>query len=240
MKTKLIFLLFIINASIPFCFSQEKADTGKKILFRGLVLDASDFKPIPNSQIIINRIIPYISDIDGSFAFYVNRKDTIVFNSLGYKKVVFLVSDTLKGDEFNAGIYMHTDTLSIGEVIIVSRYKNLKSEILNAESKTPSTFDNARYNVAVSAYQGRNSQGNLGDPGNNYAVLVQKQKVDAYEKGGIPSDKIVSLNPLILIPAAYLLIKGSPEKPGQMVPRLTEQEVNQIHKKYMESLEKKK
>ncbi|MCE5346430.1 MAG: hypothetical protein LLG13_09105 [Bacteroidales bacterium] len=215
-------------------------DAGTKITFRGLVMDASTLAPIANSQISINRLFSFISGKDGSFLFYVNKNDTVIFRSLGYKPAVFLVSDTLKGREFNAGIYMHSDTVSIGEVVIIPRFTNLRSEIMNAESKTPSTFDNARYNVAVSGYQGRNSQNSLGTPTDNYALLVQKQKIDAYERGGIPSEKIVSISPLLLIPAAYLLLKGLPGQPEQMNPHLTNQEVDQIHKKYIETQNRKK
>jgi len=215
-------------------------DAGTKITFRGLVMDASTLAPIANSQISINRLFSFISGKDGSFLFYVNKNDTVIFRSLGYKPAVFLVSDTLKGREFNAGIYMHTDTVSIGEVVIIPRFTNLKSEIMNAESKTPSTFDNARYNVAVSGYQGRNSQNSLGTPTDNYALLVQKQKIDAYERGGIPSEKIAGINPFLLIPAAYLLLKGLPGQPEQMNPHLTDQEVDQIHKKYIETRNQKK
>jgi hypothetical protein len=220
-------------------FSQEKVNIDVRILFHGLVMDVSDLSPISNSQIFINRAFSSVSENDGTFAFYVNRNDTVVFKSLGYKSTILFVSDTLTGREFIAGIYMNSDTLSIGDVVIVPRLINLKSEILNARSKTPSTFDNARYNVAVSAYQGRNSQSKLGDPATNYAHLSQKQKVDAYERGGIPSDKMVGLSPLLLIPAAYLLIHGLPEKPAPLKPQLSEQEVNQIQKKYLETLKRK-
>lgn len=221
-------------------FSQGKENAGIRILFHGLVMDANTLSPLANSQIMINRAFSSVSSDDGTFAFYVNRNDTVVFKSLGYKATILYVSDTLIGREFIAGVYMHTDTLSIGEVVIVPRLINLKSEILNARSKTPTTFDNARYNVAVSAYQGRNSQSKLGDPATNYTHLSQKQKVDAYEKGGIPSDKMVGLSPLLLIPTAYLLIHGLPEKPAPLKPQLSDQDVDQIHKKYMETLKKRK
>lgn len=221
-------------------FSQGKENAGIRILFHGLVMDANTLSPLTNSQIMINRTFSSVSSDDGTFAFYVNRNDTVVFKSLGYKATILYVSDTLIGREFIAGVYMHTDTLSIGEVVIVPRLINLKSEILNARSKTPTTFDNARYNVAVSAYQGRNSQSKLGDPATNYTHLSQKQKVDAYERGGIPSDKMVGLSPLLLIPAAYLLIHGLPEKPAPLKPQLSDQEVDQIQKKYLETLKQRK
>lgn len=233
----LILSICILNQAV---FSQEKGNAGIRIIFHGLVMDANTLSPLANSQIMINRTFSSVSSDDGTFAFYVNRNDTVVFNSLGYKATILYVSDTLTGREFIAGVYMHTDTLSIGEVVIVPSLRNLKSEILNARSKTPTTFDNARYNVAISAYQGRNSQGKLGDPASNYALLSQKQKIDAFERGGIPSDKMVGLSPLILIPVAYFLIHGLPEKPAPLKSQLSDQEVDQIQKKYLETLKQRK
>ncbi|HUX94340.1 MAG TPA: hypothetical protein VMV47_01295 [Bacteroidales bacterium] len=230
----LISLLVLIQTTL----SQERRESGSGIMFRGLVIDAATLSPIPNSQIYINNSMTGVSSSDGSFTFYVNRSDTVVFNSLGYKQTRYLISDTLRGREFNAGIFMSTDTVEIGEVIIIPRQSTLRYEIMNAPPRTPSIMDNAKSNVAVSAYQGRTTQSQLGDPMDNYAVISQQQKTMAYEKGGIPSDQTVALNPFILIPAAYLLIKGLPEKPAPMKSLLTPAEVDQIHRKYLETKRK--
>ena len=236
----ILFIILSICTINQTVFSQEIKNAGSTILFHGLVMDANSFSPISNSQILINSTFSSVSGIDGTFAFYVNRNDTVVFKSLGYRSTVLYISDTLSGREFIAGVYMHTDTISIGEVVIVPRFTNLKSEIMNSRSKTPATMENARYNVAVSAYQGRNSQNRLGDPAANYELLRQKQRVDAYERGGIPSDKILGISPLLLIPAAYLLIQGLPEKPAPLKPQFTDQEVDKIQKKYLETLKQRK
>ncbi len=222
------------------CFSQEKKDSGSRILFKGLVMDASTMVPVANTQIMINSIFSAVSGNDGSFSFYINRFDTVLFRRLGYKSTVLNISDTLSGREFIAGIYMNSDTLSIGEIVIIPKFINLKSEIMNSRIKVPEGMENARYNVAVSAYQARNSQNSLGDPSANYEQLHHKQKIDAFEKGGIPSDKILGVSPLLLVPAAYLLIKGFPESPAPMNQQLTEQEVDQLHKKYIESRKQRK
>jgi hypothetical protein len=189
---------------------------------------------------LINNIFSSVCGEDGTFSFLAYKKDTIIFSNLGYKSNQLFVSDTLNEIEFITGIYLTRDTMSIGEVVIIPRHINLKSEILNARSNTPETFNNARYNVAVSAYQGRNGISNLGTPDDNYAVLIQKQKIDAYERGGIPSDNIVGLSPFMLISAAYLLINGLPEKNAPLKPKLSEQDVVQIHEKYLEILKQKK
>src|ERR1035437_4542306 len=220
---KHIFLFIILSFYlIQSSFCQETENSGVRILLRGIVMDANTLSPISSSQILINRAFTSVSNTDGTFAFFVYRNDSILFKHLGYKPALLSVSDTLAGKDFVAGIYMHSDTVSIGEVIIVPRFTNLKSEIMNTPSKVPSTMDNARYNVAISGYQGRTTHGKLVDPATNYNLLRQRQKVDAYEKGEIPSDQIAGISS-ILLPAAYLLIHGVSEKPAPLEQNLTDQ-----------------
>jgi hypothetical protein len=198
--------------------------------------------PVGNSQIMINRAFSSVSDNNGTFAFYVNRSDTVVFKSLGYKSTILYISDTLSGREFIAGIYMKSDTVSIGEVMIIPRVTNLKSDIMNARSKAPANFDNAKYNVAIGAYQGRTttSQGSSNDPAYNYSVIREKQKINAYGKGGLTSDQIFGANALLLIPATILYLKGMPEKPGPLKSDLTEHELDMLQKRYFETLRQRK
>jgi hypothetical protein len=232
------FILFFGIISFTFCQGNE--NPGSRIFFRGVVMDATTLKPLPSTQILLNNSLTSVSNTEGSFSFYINKRDTVNFKHLGYKTTLLPISDTLKGLEFVAGIYMNSDTLQIGEVIIIPRFINLKSQIINSPSKVPSTMDNARYNVAISAYQGRTTTGKLGDPATNYSVLHDRQKIDAYEKGGIPSDRIAGLSPFLLIPAAYLLIHGVPETPAPMEQKLTNQELEQIQKMYLEKLKTQK
>lgn len=232
----IILSLFIFNA----CFGQVKEETDARMIFHGIVMDASTLAPISNSQILINRNFSSVSNVDGTFSFYVARKDTVLFKHLGYKQTSFFVSDTLKGLEFVTGIYMQSDTLLIGEVVILPRFTNLRYEILKTPKRVPDTFENARYNVAVSAYQGRTTQGKLGDPLSNYEYLHQKQRTAAYEKGQIPSDQIAGFNPLLLLPAAYLILHGPPEKPAPLGQQMSKEELDQIQKIYLESLNQKK
>ncbi|MBG0861320.1 MAG: hypothetical protein IQL11_17615 [Bacteroidales bacterium] len=236
-KCLIIFIyLFIIFNPVS---GQVKDNSGTRVLFHGLVLDAETLTPLSGSRISVNRSLFSFSDNKGEFAFYVSRNDTMVFSRLGYKQVVLLVSDTLSGKEYITGIYMHSDTLLIGEVVIVPRLSSLRSEILNARPEPNPEMENARYNLEISAYQGRITQNKLGDPAANYEMLRQQQKVSAYEKGGIPSDRIVGFSPFLLIPAAYLLMHGLPEKPPPLKPMLTDKEVSQIHEKYLKTLKQK-
>jgi len=237
---KFIFILFLLFIFRQSGYNQELQKSGVKILFHGLVMDAKTKTPLARSQITVNRSFSSISGEDGKFAFYVSRNDTVIFSRLGYKSAILLVNDTLKGKEYIAGIFMHPDTLLIGEVIIIPRFANLKSELLNSRTELSPEMENARYNLEISAYQGRMTKNKLGDPEVNYEYLRQKQKINASEKGGIPSERIAGISPFLLIPAAYLLMHGLPEKPAPLQPQLTDQDVDQIYKKYLEPLKKQK
>jgi hypothetical protein len=235
---KLCFVLLFLFLAFCLLSGQVLKDSGTRILFHGLVMDAKTLSPISGSQIIINSAFSSVSDQQGQFAFYIRIGDTVTFSRLGYKTAILNISDTLTGKEFVAGVYMSTDTLTIDEVVIIPRYSNLRSEMFTSKPESSTQMENARYNLEVSSYQGRTGQSKLGDPSINYEILRRQQRSAAYSKGQIPSDRIVGISPLMLIPAAYLLMNGLPEKPSPFKPQLTEQEVDQIHRKYVETLRK--
>lgn len=240
MIKRILLVILIVVSSINICFSQKGMQGAVPILFRGVVLDASSHTRLGSSQIVINRSRSAISAEDGTFSFYAYKKDTILFSMLGYKPASLIVNDTLSGNEFLTGVYLETDTLLIGEVIIVPKLTNLKAEIMNPRITSDARLENARSNISIASYQGRTGQAKFGDPGVNYEFLRQKQKIDAYERGGIPSDKILGLSPLMLIPAAYLLLHGLPERPAPPKPQISSKDLDELQKKYMESLRNRK
>ena len=232
-RVRLIYFIFLICSTAG--FSQVQSPGEGRIVFSGVIRDASTSEPLPNTQIFVHRLFVSASEQDGTFAVSVIRGDTLVFSLLGYQPAYLFVSDTLTGKEFVAGVYIKTDTLSIGEVIIVPRAINLKTEIFKPPAAPSQEMENAKYNMAVSAYQGRMSVGLLGDPASNYSVVHQQMRTYAFEKGTIPSDRMVGFSPLMLVGAAYLLLKGLPERPAAMKPDLTKQELEQLHQRYLES-----
>ncbi|MGD0340671.1 MAG: carboxypeptidase-like regulatory domain-containing protein [Bacteroidales bacterium] len=238
MKRLLLLILLIAFLYDSMC-GQESNNQGSRMLFHGLVMDKQNETFLPNVQIFINKTFSSVSNNAGRFSFYAGRNDTVIFRLLGYKPAYFYISDTLTGKEFVAGIYMSADTISIDEVVILPRLSNLKADMFSPRSEESRQIQNASNNMAISAYSAKITQNKLGDPALNYEVIRQRQKDEAYTKGQIPSDRMVGLSPLMLIPAAYMLLNGLPEKPAPFQQGLTEQEVNEIHKRYLESARKK-
>ncbi|MFN8239894.1 MAG: hypothetical protein U0X39_03980 [Bacteroidales bacterium] len=233
MKRSGIILLFILLPRFLSLEAQEQKGDEARILFRGVVLSASERAQLQDVQIMINGRLFSRSRSDGTFSFYARPRDTVVFASMGFKPQYLYVADTLRADEFLTGVYMQSDTLAIGEVVVMPRMRNLKAEMTNPRQPANTQMDNARSNLSIASYQGRTGQGKLGDPSINYQVIRQKLKTDAYEKGGIPSDKIAGISPLLIVPAAYLLLHSPPEqKNNPPEVTLSNREIEDLNKLY--------
>ena len=170
---------------------------------------------------------------------FLERLDTIIFSYLGYQNVTFILSDTLSGNKFVAGIFLKSDTLSIGEVIVFPRLGDLRSEFRSTSGQTSQEFVNARHNLEILTYQGLNSTALLGDPQTNYDLLKRRQIINTYEKGSIPSDRMLGLDFISIIPVGiYLLANGLPEKPEPPKPRVSDSEIEKMKRLYRENLNK--
>jgi hypothetical protein len=231
-KSILILLFFIFMTGSG--KGQVRSNGPAPILFHGVVMDATTQSKLTGTEVIINRIHATSSSDDGAFSFYAFKMDTIVFTMLGYKPMAVIISDTLSGRDFLTGVYLETDTVLIGEVIIIPKISSLKGEIMNPQLRSDTKMENAATNVSTAAYVGRTTPSKLGDPASNYDYLRQKSKIDAFEKGGIPSDRILGVNPFILLPAAYLLLHGRPETPPAPKPQISTKDMEEIKKRYQE------
>ncbi|HEX2968797.1 MAG TPA: hypothetical protein VHO46_06795 [Bacteroidales bacterium] len=232
---RLFFICLSLLLFIPaYCQETNNEQERVEILFQGKVMDSKTLEPLPGAQLFINRNFFSASDDKGGFSVYVHVSDTVLFTHLGYKPEKIGISDTLARKPYAAGVFLTSDTLDIGEVVIVPRLYNLRSELFSTRRDISPEIENARNNVAISAYQGRTTTGTLNDPASNYEMLRHKQKIDAFERGGIPSDRILGLSPFMIVPAAYMLMKGLPEKPAPYRQEISDSELDEIVRKYLE------
>ncbi|HUW93930.1 MAG TPA: hypothetical protein VMV74_12250 [Bacteroidales bacterium] len=198
------------------------------ILFHGVILDAGTQQPLGGAHYINMHKSAGAADDRGQVSFFARPHDTITFTSVGYKDFIMVISDTLFAREYTAGIFMSSDTLMIEAVIVVPRLGNLKAEIMADRTPVDQDMINAANNLKLSAYQGLAGANKLGDPSTNYELLRQKQRIEAYEKGGIPTDKMLGLSPLLIIPVIYVLAKGFPGDPQPPAPYISSRELQQI------------
>ena len=217
----ILLVLFLLPQSI------QAQQTGP-ILFHGVILDAETRQPLTGAHYLVRGRTGGAADSRGMFSLYARHHDTITFTCMGYKEYHMTVHDTLIAREYITGIYLSSDTLMIPAVVVIPRIGNIRAEIMAEGPATNQELVNASNNLRISAYQGLANAGKLGDPESNYEVLRQKQRYEAYEKGQIPSDQMLMVSPLILIPLVYVLAVGLPEAPEPPVPYISVREMERL------------
>lgn len=242
-------ILFILLALHPQGTSAQQA---APILFHGVILDADTRQPLTGAHYqVMGRTIAAAgardtgsgasgerirssgaADSRGMVSFYARHLDTVIFTCVGYKTYNMPVHDSLRAQEYVAGIYLTSDTLMMAAVVVIPRIGNLRSAIMSEPPATNQELINATNNLRLSAYQGLTSASRLDDPASNYAVLRQQQRYEAYEKGQIPSDQMLAVSPLTLIPLIYLLAVGPPEAPEPPVPYISAREMQNLRARH--------
>ncbi len=114
----------VLTLALPLLsYSQEtKKDTTKDkdlIQFSGVVVELDSLKPVPFTKVMIkssNR--GTLADYYGYFSFVAQKKDTIVFSSLGYKKSFFVIPDTLSGNKYSLIQVLRYDTVVMKETVL--------------------------------------------------------------------------------------------------------------------------
>jgi len=92
---------------------------GEFIQFSGVVVSQDSLKPIPYCS-IIDKVTKRgtTSDYFGYFSFVANKGDTIQFSSIGYKKTLFTIPDTLTTNKYSLIQIMFEDTILLKTAVI--------------------------------------------------------------------------------------------------------------------------
>jgi len=232
-----IILLLLIPAMGA---GQQIAVDTKPIQVKGVVVDAQTQAVIPNVQYSIMGRGGGVTDAFGQFLIFALRGDSIEFRMVGYKPSILKMLESHNASGYLVLIAMVTDTLLVGEVVILPQLPDIRT-IANTPTILDSReYENARNNLAMSVHQALTTERKLTDPRDFYDVQREKHKVEAYEKGGIPSDRMVALSPLMIIPAYYLLMNGFPEAPKAPVEKISYKDLERLRKAHQDQLLRQK
>ncbi len=120
-KTSILLLLLL---SAPLLKAQESNDndsiyTKNLVQFTGVVVTGDSLKPIPFTNILDrNTGHGTISDYFGYFSFVARKGDSIQFSSVGFKKNIFIIPDTIRNNRYTMFQVMNSDTIYLSETVI--------------------------------------------------------------------------------------------------------------------------
>lgn len=203
---------------------QKRAD----IVISGVVIDSQTEAFLPNVHYSVSGRTAGMTDRAGQFALFAGMNDSIHFSMVGYKSALLVIGSEFTASQYLVMVAMVTDTLQIAEVVVMPRLDALRTIASGSSQYDSRELNNARGNLNLSFHQGLTGANQTGDPAINYEMVRRKLMVEAYEKGGIPSDRIASISPIMAIPALYLLMNGLPETPSAPAQGISNRDLERL------------
>lgn len=173
-------ILLLLTGTLQ-AYSQEE----KLVQLSGIVRN-EQLEPLQFVHIVVlNKHRGTISDFDGMFSFVVEASDTVQFSAVGYKNFYVYIPSNPTRDHFNVEIPMKTDTIMIGEVIILpwKTYQEFKEAFVSL--KLPDD-DLKRAYRNIAKIMAQIEKTSTPDPYLNYQYLMSEYFDQLYTQGQMP------------------------------------------------------
>jgi hypothetical protein len=188
---KLLLFLIIMSVSLDSYSQYQERDL---IQFSGVIVSQDSLKPIPFSNISIkNTKRGTMTDFYGFFSFVAKKNDTIEMSSVGYKRAVFIIPDTLTVNRYSLIQALGSDTVMLTETVIypwptTEQFKQafLKTQIPEDD------YERAKKNLALAEMKERYKAMGM-DAGMNYKNYIDNRTSKLYYAGQYPANNL--LNP---------------------------------------------
>jgi hypothetical protein len=178
--------------SFPLSWVAAQAVDKKYIQIDGLTADERGFI-VPDVSIYSKHLRRgAASDHRGIFSIISSPGDTVFFSAIGYKSTLLTVPVTSVGDHYITDVIMVTDTIEIGEVLVLpwKTYSEFKRAVLENRPADP-LMENMEYNLAMMQQQIWSEMSPT--PGQAYRYTVQQISDNLYTRGQSPANNL--LNP---------------------------------------------
>ncbi|MCF8295918.1 MAG: carboxypeptidase-like regulatory domain-containing protein [Saprospiraceae bacterium] len=192
-------ILFLINFLLISTVIQAQKKGKDLVQFSGVVVAADSLRPIPFTN-IIDKTIRHgtTTDYYGFFSFVAQLGDTIHFTSIGFKKAVYIIPDTLKSNRYSLIQVLTQDTILLSETVILPwpTQEQFKQAFLNL--KIPDDdLERAKKNLARAELKDKMNTIAM-DGSMNYRNYVSKQ-IYNYSYMGMQKPSLTGMmnNPLL-------------------------------------------
>ena len=132
------------------------------------------------------------SDHRGIFSIISLPGDTVFFSAIGYKSTLLTIPAGITGNHYITDVIMVTDTILIGEVLVLpwKTYSEFKRAVVENKPVDP-LLENMEYNLALVEQQIWSDM--TPSPGQAYRFTMQQMSDNLYTRGQMPANNL--LNP---------------------------------------------
>lgn len=194
MKIRFLPFILFIFFCLPIYSQAQENDPGKLVQFSGIVVTADSIQPVPFTTIVVkNTWRGTVADYYGYFSFVARKLDTIAFSSVGFRKSIFVIPDTITSDRYSLIQVMTADTILLAQTIIYpwpSR-EDFISAFLNFDVPEDD-YERAKKNLEASKIRGIANAYPM-DGSLNYKYAMQQHQERLYYIG--QTQPITILNP---------------------------------------------
>lgn len=187
--------IFSILFILLFTFEKLNAQDRDLVQFSGVVVTSDSLQPVPFASIIVkNTYRGTISDYFGFFSFVAKMNDTIEFSSVGFRKAMFIIPDTLTENRYSLIQVLMRDTVLLKEAVIYPwpTREQFKQAFLSL-AVPDDDLQRARKNLEKQRLQ--EIAENLPPDGSlTYKYQMQQQYARLYTVGQLPKNNL--LNPI--------------------------------------------
>ncbi len=180
-------MCILLSTSI---FAQKKL-----IQFTGVVVTGDSLMPVPYVSIMIkNTYHGTVSDFYGFFSFVCAEGDTVIFQSIGFKKSEFVIPTQLPDEKYSIIQILSNDTITLPEVSVYPwpSKEEFKEAFLNL-SLPANDMDRAASNLSRQDLREFYAVAPM-DGLTNYKYQMQMQQTKLYYAGQFPPINL--LNPI--------------------------------------------
>lgn len=192
-------ILILINLFFISTVIQAQKKEKELVQFSGVVVSADSLLPVPFTNIVDKTTgRGTMSDYYGFFSFVAQMGDTVWFSSIGYKKAIYVIPDTLDENRYSLIQLMTQDTILLSETVILPwpTREQFKQAFLNLDIPDDD-LERAKKNLARAEMKDRMNSLSM-DGSMNHRNYVSKQ-IYNYSYMGMQKPSLTGMmnNPLL-------------------------------------------
>lgn len=189
-------LTFLLFCNIGIQAQQDTVSNKSKVVqIAGMTVSGDSLSPVPFASVLIKgNYSGTIADFSGFFSVIASTGDTLIFTSVGYKMVEYIIPDSLDSKQYSLIQIMDRDTVQIPETSIKvwPTYEQFKKAFLNTEVPD-SDLARAEKNLDRKNIRNKAKGLSMGVAGNQKQML-ENYKSRLYFAGQLPPNNL--LNPV--------------------------------------------